>query len=151
MDNPNSIKTARIISSLFVPPSFTIIIFTVFAFTLEQSAVSRFVLVSTALVFGFILPVIMFAAFRKKGFIADIDAKVKEERTFPFAISIIFYTTGLLILIFYRIDIISIIYQVPQKIPLQIMSAFIPWAPASAAASPCRSFPDSICFQTFRL
>ncbi len=110
MNNPISIKTARIISTLFVPPSFTIIIFTVFAFTLEQNSINRFVLISTALVFGFILPVIMFASFRKKGLIADIDAKIKEERTFSFLISIIFYLTGLLILILYRVDIISIAF-----------------------------------------
>lgn len=110
MKNSTSIKAARIISTLFVPPSFTIIIFAIFAFTLEHEALGRFILFSTALVFGFILPVIMFAAFRRKGLIADIDAKVKEERTYPFTISILFYVSGLLILIYYRIDIISIAF-----------------------------------------
>jgi hypothetical protein len=103
-------KAARIISILFVPPSFTIIVFTIFAFTLEQTALNRFILVSTALVFEFILPVVMFVAFRKRGLIADIDAKIKEERTFPFTLSVLFYFLGLIILIYYRINIISIAF-----------------------------------------
>jgi membrane-associated phospholipid phosphatase len=110
LKNSTSIKAARIISTLFVPPSFTIIIFAIFAFTLEQEILKQFILFSTALVFGFIMPVIMFAAFRKKGLIADIDAKVKEERTYPFTLSILFYLSGLLILIYYGIDIISIAF-----------------------------------------
>ncbi|HKB84961.1 MAG TPA: hypothetical protein VKD08_02235 [Ignavibacteriaceae bacterium] len=52
----------------------------------------------------------MFAAFRRKGLIADIDAKIKEERTFPFTLSVVFYILGLLILIYYRINIISIAF-----------------------------------------
>jgi membrane-associated phospholipid phosphatase len=105
-----SIKTARIISVLFVPPSFTLIIFTVFAFILEQSYLKSLLLISTALVFGFILPVLMFGLFRKRGLIADIDAKIKEERTFPFLLSILFYAPGLIILIYYGINIISIAF-----------------------------------------
>ena len=104
------VKIARLISVLFVPPSFTIIIFTIFAFVLEQNQVNSFILISTAMVFGFILPVIMFAAFRRKGLIVDIDAKIKEERTFPFTLSVVFYILGLLILIYYRINIISIAF-----------------------------------------
>lgn len=64
----------------------------------------------TSFVFGFISPIIMFIAFRKKGLIADVDAKIKEERTFPFTISLLFYFIGLIILIAYRINIISIAF-----------------------------------------
>ncbi len=56
------------------------------------------------------MPVIMFAVFRKRGLIADIDAKIKEERTFPFLLSVLFYATGLTILIYYGIDIVSIAF-----------------------------------------
>lgn len=110
MNNLTAIKTARIISTLFVPPSFTIIIFTVFAFTVEQTALNRSVLISTALVFGFILPVLMFTVFRKRGLIADADAKIKEERTYPFTLSVLFYLVGLIILIYFSISIISIAF-----------------------------------------
>ncbi len=110
MSSSISIKTARIISILFVPPSFTIIIFTIFAFLLEDTAFRSFILISTALVFGFFMPVIMFTIFRKKGLIADVDAKIKEERTFPFLLSVLFYAAGLIILIYYRIDLVSIAF-----------------------------------------
>lgn len=105
-----SIKTARIISILFVPPSFTLIMFTILAFVLEQSSLNRYVVISTALIFGFILPVLMFSLLRRRGLIADIDAKIKEERTFPFLLSILFYASGLIIFIHYSINIISIAF-----------------------------------------
>lgn len=105
-----SIKSARIISILFVPPSFTLIIFTVLAFVLERSSLSRYVVISTALIFGFILPVLMFSILKRRGLIADIDAKIKEERTFPFLLSILFYASGLIIFIHYSINIISIAF-----------------------------------------
>ncbi len=105
-----SLKTARIISTLFVPPSLTIIIFTIFAFLLEHTAFQRIILILTALIFGFIMPVIMFTVFRKKGLIGDVDAKIKEERTLPFLLSILFYASGLIILIYYSIDIVSIAF-----------------------------------------
>jgi membrane-associated phospholipid phosphatase len=107
LTNLLSIKTARIISTLFVPPSFTIIIFTIFAFVLEHKVLNRFILISTALIFGFVFPVLMFTVFRKRGLIADIDAKIKEERTYPFTLSVLFYLVGLIILIYYKINIIS--------------------------------------------
>jgi membrane-associated phospholipid phosphatase len=110
LNNTDSIKTARIISILFVPPSFTIIIFTVFALVFEPSALKMFILISTALLFGFILPVVMFTAFRRRGLIADIDARIKEERTYPFILSMIFYLTGLFILVYFRINIVSIAF-----------------------------------------
>ena len=105
-----SLKTARIVSTLFVPPSFTIIIFIIFAIHFEDTVYHRVILIFTSLIFGFILPVTMFAIFRKRGLIADIDAKIKEERTFPFLLSILFYAVGLIILIQYRIDIVSIAF-----------------------------------------
>ncbi len=110
MNSIISTKTARIISTLFVPPSFTIIIFTIFAFRLEETAFHRTILILTALVFGFIFPVLMFVSFRKKGWIADIDAKIQEERTFPFLLSLLFYASGLIILIIFRINTVSIAF-----------------------------------------
>jgi membrane-associated phospholipid phosphatase len=60
--------------------------------------------------FGFILPIEMFIAFRRRGLITDIDARVKEERTFPFSLSIIFYCLGLIILIYFQINIVSLAF-----------------------------------------
>lgn len=110
MTRTKTTKIARIISLLFVPPSFTLIVFTIFGFTLESIPANRFILLTTATMFGFILPIEMFIAFRKRGLITDIDARVKEERTFPFSLSIIFYCLGLIILFYFKINIVSLAF-----------------------------------------
>jgi len=101
-------KLARIISTLFVPPSFTIIVFTLFAFVFETETLKRFVTISVAFLFGFAAQIILFLIFRRKGKIVDLDATVKEERTTPFLISVGFYLIGLIILIIFKVNIISI-------------------------------------------
>ena len=108
----NSFKTtfARIVSTVFVPPSFTIIVFTLFAFTLEADPIKRIVTILVALIFGFILPIILFLHYKKKGLIADIDASIKEERTIPMLISVLFFIAGLIILIFFDVNIITIAF-----------------------------------------
>ncbi|HCY77339.1 MAG TPA: phosphoesterase PA-phosphatase [Ignavibacteriales bacterium] len=106
----SSHKFARIISTIFVPPSFTIIIFTLFAFTLETEPQKIIVTILIAIVFGFIAPIALFLFLRKKGKLADQDASKKEERTIPFLIAIVFYLIGLLLMIKYQLNIISIAF-----------------------------------------
>jgi membrane-associated phospholipid phosphatase len=103
-------KLARIISTLFVPPSFTIIIFTIFAFVLESESLQRIITILVALIFGFSALIILFLAFINRGKIVDLDASVKEERTIPFLISVGFYTAGLILLIIFKVHIISIAF-----------------------------------------
>lgn len=106
----SSHKLARFISTLFVPPSFTIIIFAIFAFVLESEPIKQGVTIFTALVFGFIAPIVLFLILRNKGKLTDQDASIKEERTLPFLIAIIFYLIGLWVLIKYDLNIISIVF-----------------------------------------
>jgi hypothetical protein len=103
-------KIARIISTLFVPPSFTILIFTFFAFYLESESLKIIATLSVAYLLGFTAPIILFFILRKKKLLADGDASVKEERTLPFSIAIIFYVIGLIILIYFQVNIISIAF-----------------------------------------
>ena len=103
-------KLARIISTLFVPPSFTIIVFTLFAFTFEFEPLKRLVTILVAFIFGFTAQIVLFLFFRRKGKIIDLDASVKEERTTPFLISVGFYLTGLIILIIFKVNIVSIAF-----------------------------------------
>ena len=103
-------KLARIISTLFVPPSFTIIVFTLFAFTLETESVKTIVTILVAFIFGFAAQIILFIFLRKQGKIIDLDASVKEERTTPFLISVGFYLVGLIILILFKVNPISIAF-----------------------------------------
>ena len=76
-------KLARVISTIFVPPSFTIIVFTLFAFILETESIKITITILVAFIFGFTAQIILFLFFRKKGKIIDLDASVKEERTTP--------------------------------------------------------------------
>jgi membrane-associated phospholipid phosphatase len=103
-------KLARIISTLFVPPSFTIIVFTIFAFVLETESLMTVVTILVAFLFGFTAQIILFVILRKRGKIVDLDASVKEERTTPFLISVGFYLIGLVILIIFSVNIISIAF-----------------------------------------
>jgi membrane-associated phospholipid phosphatase len=103
----NKDKLARIISTVFVPPSFTIIIFTLFAFHLETEPTQRYITILVALIFGFISPIVLFLYYRKKGKIVDLDASIKEERTIPMSISVISFIFGILILIAFKVNIIS--------------------------------------------
>jgi hypothetical protein len=103
-------KLARFISTLFVPPSFTIIVFILFALVLETESLKRIVTILVALTLGFTAHIILFVVFRKKGRIIDLDASVKEERTTPFFISVGFYIIGLIFLIVFNVSIISIAF-----------------------------------------
>ena len=106
----SSHKIARSISTLFVPPSFTIIIFTIFAFTIESESGKRIETILIALIFGLIAPIALFLILRKKGRLADQDASIKEERTFPFIIAIGFYSIGLILMMKFNLHIISIAF-----------------------------------------
>lgn len=106
----NKDKLARIISTLFVPPAFTIITFTLFALFLENDSQKQFVVILVAFLFGLVAPIVLFIVFRKSGKLADQDALIKEERTVPFFIAAVFFVIGLVLLIIFQVNIISIAF-----------------------------------------
>lgn len=103
-------RFARVISTLLVPPSFTLIIFIIFALHLETELIKVIVTVLVSAVLGFAAPIILFLSFRKKDLIVDLDASLKEERTIPMSISLSFFIVGLIILIIFEVNIISIAF-----------------------------------------
>jgi membrane-associated phospholipid phosphatase len=103
-------KLARLISTLFVPPSFTIIVYFIFALSIEQTLKKSLIVFLVALVFGFLAPITMFVIMRRKKMITDNDAMIKDQRTLPYFIAIVFYTIGLIILILSEVSIISIAF-----------------------------------------
>lgn len=103
-------KFARFISTLFVPPSFTIIVYAIFALTLETDSLKKILTFIIPFIFGFISPIALFLYLRKKGKLVDQDASIKEERTFPFLIAIIFYSIGLALMLKFNLHIISIAF-----------------------------------------
>ncbi len=77
---------------------------------METELVQRYITIFVALIFGFISPIVLFLYYRKKGKVIDLDASIKEERTVPMSISVIFFIVGLLILIAFNINIVSIAF-----------------------------------------
>lgn len=51
-----------------------------------------------------------FLNLRKKGKLADNEASIKEERGLPYLVAILFYTGGLIVLVFAKVNIISIAF-----------------------------------------
>jgi membrane-associated phospholipid phosphatase len=100
-------KIARIISTLFVPPSFTIIVYFIFALKVENSFDKSLIVFLVALILGFIAPIVMFVIMRKKKMISDNDAMIKNQRTLPYMIAVLFYTIGLFIFLWFDVSIIS--------------------------------------------
>lgn len=90
-----------------MPPSFTILIFTFLAFYLETETTKIIVTLSVAYSLGFAAPIILYFILRNKRLLIDSDASIKEERTLPFSVAVIFYLIGLLILIYFDVSIIS--------------------------------------------
>ena len=103
-------KFARIISTIFVPPSFTLLTFIFLANYLENDINKILAIIFVALVFGFIFPILLFLHYRKKGLIVDIDASVKEERTIPMLISVLFFVAGFAILFFTEINLVILAF-----------------------------------------
>lgn len=103
-------RAARIISTIFVPPSLTILLYTYFAFSLESEPVKRFTVMGVSYTFGFIFPIIMFIIFRMKGRVVDVDASVKEERTIPYFIATGIYTAGLIVLLLMKVNPIALAF-----------------------------------------
>lgn len=100
-------KVARFISTLFVPPSFTLIVFAIFAFAFEHNPNVIAAGIIIPLIFGFIAPIALFLILRKQRKLVDQDASVKEERNLPYFIALIFYAAGFLLMIKYDINLIS--------------------------------------------
>lgn len=103
-------KLAIILSTIFVPPSFTIIVYAIFAQTIETTFQKSLTVFLVALIFGFTLPIAMFVFMRKKKMISDNDAMIKDQRTLPYMIAIVFYSLGLIVMLLMDVSEISIAF-----------------------------------------
>lgn len=95
---------------MFVPPSFTVIVYFIFSLTLEKDPYQKFLTFIIPFIFGFIAPIALFLILRKKGKLVDQDASIKEERTLPYLIALIFYSVALVVMIKLNLNIISIAF-----------------------------------------
>jgi membrane-associated phospholipid phosphatase len=80
------------------------------AFILETKTLQRIVTILVAFFLGFSAQIILFLILRRRGKIIDLDASVKEERNYPFLIAVGFYAIGLIILILFKVNIITIAF-----------------------------------------
>lgn len=106
----NKDKLARIISTVFIPPAFTLAVFIVFTFQLERDEIKRTITILNALVFGVIAPITLFIRLRRSGNLVDQDASIKEERTIPYMIAVLFYSIGLAVLIIFKVNITTMAF-----------------------------------------
>lgn len=96
MDTGN--KIARIISDIFVPPTFVVLSFIYLAFLLETTSDQKYLIIGTAVLFGLILPVVFFIILRMKRKINDNDAFIKEQRTIPYSAGVVFCAIAIIVL-----------------------------------------------------
>jgi membrane-associated phospholipid phosphatase len=106
----NKDKLARIISTIFIPPAFTLAVFIVIAFQLESDELIKIITILNALLFGVIAPITLFFKLRRSGNLVDQDASIKEERTIPYMIAVLFYSIGLAVLITFNVSIITVAF-----------------------------------------
>ena len=103
-------KFARIVSTIFIPPSFTLISFLFIAIKDETALLAKLTVIFTAFIFGFALQLISFFYFYRKGIISDVDAKMKSERNFPYIVSILIFTIGLIVLLIAGVNKLAIAF-----------------------------------------
>lgn len=108
-NNKLSHTIARIISTVFVPPTFTLLLFTYFAVLIEDDVSKMVIIIVNAILFGMLLPIIVFFRLRKESKISDIDASIKEERDAPYLLNSLFCLAAIPPLLFLKTDLLFIL------------------------------------------
>lgn len=95
---------ARYISYLFVPPSFTFLIFLFLGLVYPSDPVTSIVIVIKGFVIGLALPVIFFMILMRRGKVGDADASIKEERNIPYIFGIFSTMLGILVSTIFNLE-----------------------------------------------
>jgi len=103
-------KTAKIISILFIPQTFTIFVIPFLAFKYELLSSQRWAAIIIALTFGFILQIFTYFYIIKKKNIRSFDETNSAERTIPYLAQIILYVTGLFLLLYFDVTYLIIVF-----------------------------------------
>ncbi len=132
-------KAARIISYIMVPPVLTMALFVYLTLLYGKQTDTLAIDIINSALFGFVLPVVTFIVMRKKGKIVNDDATVKEERTIPYIIGVIFCLSafavsyvsgshkimGLMWIVFAVCSVLIIIINLYWKISAHMLGAAI--------------------------
>lgn len=89
-NNILSYRIARIVSTIFVPPTFTVLLFSYSALLLEHNDYKRAFIILISVIFGLLLPVFVFIKLRKTNKITDSDTSIKEQRNIPYLLNSLF-------------------------------------------------------------
>lgn len=109
--NEKSLQSiARIISTIFIPPIFSIVSFIYLGLRFEPDTDHKIYVILISAAFAFILQIAFFIYFYKNNLISDIDVNVKEERTLPYLLSIVIFIIGFILLLIIRASNISIAF-----------------------------------------
>ncbi|MDP3150122.1 MAG: hypothetical protein Q8N83_13450 [Ignavibacteria bacterium] len=103
-------KIARISSTLFVPPTLTLLSFSYLGLQLEPTIANQFVVIGSGFLWTFLLPIIFFVIMLKKKKIINQDAELKEERTFPFLFGLSLLLIGYFILRTFNIQPLTLTF-----------------------------------------
>ncbi len=119
-------RAARIISNILVPPSFLIITFSIIIIFYEEP-IKMPINFFNALLFGFLLPILIFIILHKNKLVADVDATEKAERNLPYLIGLFLSILALFISIYFELNIFAIalwtVYSI-IFIPLILINRF---------------------------
>lgn len=88
-------KFARVISYIFIPPTFNLLGFIYIASFSEYLLSEQLIIIASSVIFGVSLPIFVFVIFRKKKLISDKDVVIKEQRQAQYFISILLSICGI--------------------------------------------------------
>ncbi len=101
------LKAAKLISTLFIPQTFTILVISFLAFKYEQQSAQRWTVILVAVLFGFSLQILTYFYIIKKENIKSFDETNKTDRVIPYLSQIALYIIGLFLLLYF--DVINLL------------------------------------------
>ena len=95
------LKAAKIISTIFVPPTFTILVLPYLVFKYEYLLFQRWAAILIGLTFGFVIQIVTYFYFLRKNKIKSFNESNNKERIIPYLFQIVFYIIGFILLLFF--------------------------------------------------
>ena len=96
-------KAARYISTIFIPPLFSLLVYVYFPIVFIASFPLRLAAIFNGVGCSVVLPLWLFFLFRRKKLISDDDALIKEQRLIPFLFGVGFYAAGLVVFLLLKV------------------------------------------------
>lgn len=108
MSNTSLKKIARFISTIFIPPTFALIIFITIGFQFEKSSLQTFLIILFTVLFFVVIPISYFMIMVRRGKIVNQDAEIKEERNTPYLLGVAIQIIGFIFLLIFNLSYYSL-------------------------------------------